>query len=235
MFFGNVGNLAVANSLYPQLGFDTAHDFVPVAQVVEVPLVIAVSGRLPARNLSEFIALARARPGQLNGGSGGAGGPPHLALELFKYRTKTDILHVPYRGSALALQDLVTGRIDVMVDAYNIMRPLVEAGQVRILAMTGSERLPSLAEVPTAAEAGLQDFVVYGWQGIVAPATTPAPVLKALESALGAVLGEDEMKQALAAQGASAKFRDALEFGAFMDAERTRWSAVVREAGITLE
>lgn len=234
LFFGNVGNLAVTNALYPHLRFDTVRDFVPVAQVVEVPLVVTVHSRLPVRTLREFIDYAKARPGDLNAGSGGSGGPSHLALELFNRRAGTEIIHVPYRGSAPALQDLATGRIQVMIDAYNIMRPLVEAGQVRLLAITADERRSILPDLATAAEAGLPDFVVYGWQGLVARTGTPPAIVEALEKAVEAALQEPEVRQALAAQGADVRFRGTAEFTAFLRAERERWGAVIRDAGITV-
>ncbi|WP_424136534.1 Bug family tripartite tricarboxylate transporter substrate binding protein [Roseomonas chloroacetimidivorans] len=234
LFFGNVGNLAVTNALYPHLRFDTLRDFAPIAQTVEVPLVITVHSRLPVRSLREFIEYAKARPGELNAGSGGSGGPSHLALELFNRKAGTEIVHVPYRGSAPALQDLATGRIQMMIDSYNIMRPMVEAGQVRLLAITSSERRSLLPDLPTSAEAGLQDFVVYGWQGLVTRAGTPPAVIEALEKGMAAALEEPEVRQALAAQGADVHFRGAAEFAAFMRSERERWSGVIRDAGITL-
>ncbi|MCR0981043.1 Bug family tripartite tricarboxylate transporter substrate binding protein [Roseomonas populi] len=234
LFFGNVGNLAVTNALYPHLRFDTVRDFAPVAQAVEVPLVVTVHSRLPVGTLREFIDYAKARPGALNAGSGGSGGPSHLALELFNRRAGTDIVHVPYRGSAPALQDLATGRTQMMIDSYNIMRPMVEAGQVKLLAITSDARRAILPDLPTTAEAGLPDFVVYGWQGLVTRAGTPPEIIEKLEKAMEAALQEPEVRQALAAQGADVRFRGAAEFAAFLRAERERWGGVIRDAGITL-
>ncbi|WP_161993511.1 Bug family tripartite tricarboxylate transporter substrate binding protein [Muricoccus nepalensis] len=234
LFFGNVGNLAVTNALYPHLRFDTVRDLLPIAQVVEVPLVVAVHSRLPVRTLREFIDHAKARPGELNAGSGGSGGPSHLALELFNRRAGTEIIHVPYRGSAPALQDLATGRIQMMIDAYNVLRPLVEAGQVRLLAITAEQRRSILPDLATATEAGLPDFIVYGWQGLVTRTGTPPAIVEALERAVEAALQEPEVRQALAAQGADVRFRGTAAFTAFLRAERARWGAVIRDAGITL-
>jgi spermidine/putrescine transport system permease protein len=166
LFFGNGGNLAINHALYANLSFDTLRDFAPIAQVVQVPLAVTVPADLPVRNVQEFIALARSRPGQLNMGSGGTGGLPHLAFELFRRQANIDVVHVPYRGSAPALQDRIGGRVQIMIDAFNLSRGAVEAGRVRVIATTGRERMPALPDVPTVAEQGLPDFVAIGWQDL---------------------------------------------------------------------
>jgi tripartite-type tricarboxylate transporter receptor subunit TctC len=235
LFYGNVGNLAVTNALYPNLAFDTLRDFAPVAQSMESSLVVAVTDGLPVRTLAELIAHAKANPGRLNAGSAGAGGPSHLALELFKRQTGTEILHVPYRGSAPAVQDLAGGRIQLLLDGYTLMRGVVEGGRARVLAVAATERQPILPAVPTTAEAGLPGFEAGSWHALVAPAGTPAPVLARLEAAMRWALTETDLPQAFAQQGVAARFRDAAATRAFIAAERERWTRVVREAGITLE
>lgn len=235
LFYGNVGNLAVTNALYPNLTFDTLRDFVPIGQTMESSLVIAVADSVPARTLAELIAYARANPGRLNAGSAGAGGPSHLALEGFKRTIGADIVHVPYRGSAPAVQDLAGGRIQMIIDGYVLMRGVVESGRARVLAVAASERQAILPAVPTTAEAGLAGFVAGSWHGLVAPAGTPAPVIARLEAALAAVMREPAIAEALSQQGVVGNYRNAAEFGRYVTAERERWTTVVREAGIRLE
>lgn len=235
LFYGNVGNLAVTNALYANLGFDTLRDFVPVAQSMESTLVVAVTDALPVRSLAELIAYAKANPGRLNAGSAGAGGPSHLALELFKRQTSTDIVHVPYRGSAPAVQDLAGGRVQLLLDGYSLMRGAVESGRVRVLAVAASERQALLPEVPTTAEAGLPGFEAGSWHALVAPRGSPSAALERLEAAMRWALTETDLPQAFAQQGVSARFRDAAATRAFIAAERERWTGVVRAAGITAD
>jgi len=235
LFYGNVGNLAVTNALYRGLSFDTTRDFVPVAQTMESSLVIAVADRVPARTLAELIALAKAQPGALNAGSAGAGGPSHLALELFTRQTGTVIQHVPYRGSAPAVQDLAGGRIQLLLDGYSLMRGAVESGRVRVLAVAAATRQPVLPAVPTAAEAGLPGFETGSWHALVAPTGTPAEVIARLQDAIAWALRETDLPQAFAQQGVAPRYRDAAATAAFIAAERARWTQVVREAGITAD
>jgi tripartite-type tricarboxylate transporter receptor subunit TctC len=235
LFFGNGGNLAVTHALYQNLSFDTLRDFAPVAQVVNVPLVFGVPADLPARNLAEFIALARARPGALNMGSGGSGGFPHLAFELFKRQANIDVVHVPYRGSAPALQDLLGGRVQLMIDAYNLMRGAVEAGRVRVIAITSAVRHPSLPDVPTVIEQGIAGYEVVGWQGLVAPASTPEPIRARLEASVREVMQRSDLPQIYIQQGSLPHFADGATMRALIAAERTRWSDIVRAANIVAD
>jgi tripartite-type tricarboxylate transporter receptor subunit TctC len=235
LFYGNVGNLGVTNALYRDLSFDTLRDFAPVAQTMESSLVIAVADAVPVRSLADLLGYARANPGRLNAGSAGAGGPSHLALELFKRQAGLDIIHVPYRGSAPAVQDLAGGRVQMLIDGYSLMRGVVESGRARVLAVAAAERQAILPAVPTATEAGLPGFEAGSWHALVAPAATPPAALRRLEAAVEWALRETDLPQAFAGQGVSARFRNAAETRAFIAAERERWGGVVREAGITLE
>ena len=232
LFFGNGGNLAINHALYANLSFDTLRDFAPIAQVVQVPLAVTVPAELPVRNVQEFIALARSRPGQLNMGSGGTGGLPHLAFELFRRQANIDVVHVPYRGSAPALQDLIGGRVQIMIDAFNLSRGAVEAGRVRVIATTGRERMPALPDVPTVAEQGLPDFVAIGWQGLVAPAATPAAIRARLEQAVEWAMRETDLPRAYLDQGSLPHFAGAAAFRRLIEEERTLWARVVREGNI---
>lgn len=235
LFYGNVGNLAVTNALYRNLAFDTLRDFVPIAQTMESFSVIAVANDLPARSLAELMALARANPGRLNGASAGAGGPTHLALELFKRQFGLDIVHVPYRGSAPAILDLASGRVQMIIDGYALMRAAVEAGRVRVLAVASPARQPLLPEVPTTSEAGAPGFEAGSWHMLVAPRGVPRPALDRLEGALGAALAEPALVQAMAQQGVASRFRGQREAAAFLRAERERWEGVIRAANITAD
>jgi tripartite-type tricarboxylate transporter receptor subunit TctC len=232
LFFGNGGNLAINHALYANLSFDTLRDFAPIAQVVQVPLAVTVPADLPVRTVQEFIALARSRPGQLNMGSGGTGGLPHLAFELFRRQANIDVVHVPYRGSAPALQDLIGGRVQIMIDAFNLSRGAVEAGRVRVIATTGRERMPALPDVPTVAEQGLPDFVAIGWQGLVAPVATPAAIRARLEQAVEWAMRETDLPQAYLSQGSLPHFAGAAAFRRLIEEERTLWARVVREGNI---
>ncbi len=235
LFYGNVGNLAVTNALYRNLSFDTLRDFIPVGQTMESFSVIAVSADLPVRNLNELLAYARANPGRLNGASAGAGGPTHLALELFKRQFGLDIVHVPYRGSAPAILDLAGGRVQMIIDGYSLMRAAVEAGRVRVLAVTAAQRLPLLAEIPTTNEAGAPGFEAGSWHMLTAPRGTPQAALDRLEVALGRALAEPALIEAMAQQGVAARFRGQREAAVFFAAERERWTRVIREGNITAE
>jgi len=235
LLVGNVGQLAINPALYRDLSFDTVRDLAPVARIVAVPLAVAVPAELPVRSLAEFVEYAKARPGQLNMGSGGNGGIPHLAFELLKRRTGIDVVHVPYRGSAPALQDLIGGRVQLMVDGYNLMRGAAEAGRLRVIATTGRERLPALPDVPTVHESVAPGFEAVGWQGVLAPAGTPEPVLAALEGAIGALLGGGDLPGVFLAQGQLPAFAPRADFAALIRRERELWGRVVREAGVALD
>jgi tripartite-type tricarboxylate transporter receptor subunit TctC len=187
------------------------------------------------KTLGELIAYAKANPGKLNAGSAGAGGPSHLALELFKRQTGTQIEHVPYRGSAPAVQDLAGGRIQLLLDGYSLMSGAVEGGKARVLAVAAAERQPILPAVPTTTEAGLPGFEAGSWHALVAPAGTPAAVIARLDAAMRWALTETDLPRAFAQQGVAARYRDSAATRAFIAAERTRWTAVVREAGIRVE
>jgi tripartite-type tricarboxylate transporter receptor subunit TctC len=232
---GNIGMLAINPALYRDLPFDTVTSFAPIARIVSVPLAIAVPAELPVRTIGDFVDYAKARPGQLNMGSGGNGGIPHLAFELFRRRTGIDVVHVPYRGSAPALQDLIGGRVQLMIDGYNLMRGAAEAGRVRVIATTGRERMPALPDTPTVHETVAPDFEAIGWQGILAPAGAPDAILAQLEAAIGALLREGDLPQLYLNQGQLPAFAPRAEFAAFIRREREQWTRVIREANVTLD
>ena len=235
LLMGNLGMLSANPALYPKLSFDPARDFAPVARVVVTPLVAVVPASLPVHTVAEFVALAKSRPGELNFGSGGNGNINHLAGELFQTQTGTKLQHVPYKGSAPALSDLVAGRIQLMIDGANVVQPFVAAGTARAIAMTGEARSPAAPSVMTAAEAGLPGFVIYGWQGVLVPTGTPPEVIARLGSEVAKALADPALKARLSAQGTEPSYMPAADFGRFIAGEQKRWGDVVRKAGITLD
>nr|WP_264185470.1 tripartite tricarboxylate transporter substrate binding protein [Roseicella aerolata] len=234
---GHVNNsvIAVNPLLYANLPFDPARDLTPIGTVTAGALFVMVPADLPARDLRELVALAKARPGQLNFGSGGAGGITHLGFELFRKQSGAEIVHVPYRGSAPALQDMLGGRIQLMIDGFNLAKAQVDAGRVRAIAFLGRERHPALNQVPTAAEQGFPDLVVPGWQGFVAPAGTPEAVLARLEEAFRVAVADPDIQANFMTQGTQAVFRGRTEMAHMIREETARWAPIIQELGIRLD
>jgi tripartite-type tricarboxylate transporter receptor subunit TctC len=236
--FGHVNNsvIAVNPLLYRNLPFDAARDLTPLATVTVGGLFIMIPTALPARDLREFVAYAKARPGQLNFGSGGQGSITHLGFELFARQAGVDITHIPYRGSAPALQDMLGGRIQLMVDGINLAMAAIQAGQVRPIAFLGTrERHPLFPDVPSAAEQGLPDLVVPGWQGFVARAGTPEPVLDALQNAIQGALRDPGVQQIFTTQGIITRFHDRATMARMISEETARWTPIVRALDLRLD
>jgi tripartite-type tricarboxylate transporter receptor subunit TctC len=221
--------------LYANLPYDPVKDFAPIILVAKLPLIMTVNADLPAQSVNDVIALAKARPGQLAFASAGNGGAPHLAGELFKSLTGTDLLHVPYRGSGPAVVDLVAGRIAIMFDAVPSLLPFITAGKLRVLAAASPERHRLLPDIPTFAELGYPKMDIALWYGIAAPADTPRSVVQRLNTELVKILGLPDIRKSFADQGADIKGGTPEDFAAFMHAEQTRWGAVVKQAGIKPE
>ncbi len=235
LLMGNLGMLTANPALYPKLTFDPAKDFVPVARVVVTPLVVVVPATLAAQTMADFVAMMRAKPGELNFGSGGNGNINHLAGELLKLQTSTQIQHVPYKGSAPALADLVGGRIQLMIDGGNVVQPFLQDGRARALAVTGDTRSPALPNVPTSKEVGMPDFVIYGWQGVLAPTGTPQPVIDRLTREIAKALASSDLKTRLSAQGTEPAYLPPAEFQAYIAGEAKRWAEVIRTAKIKVD
>ena len=222
-------------ALYKSLPFDPATAFAPVALLATVPIVLMVHPSLPVKNVQELIALAKAKPGTLNFGSSGIGSTNHLAGELLKSMTGIDIVHVPYKGAAPAMNDLIAGHIPLMFDNMPAVLPQVKAGAVRAIAVAGAKRAAALPDVPTVAESGVPGFEAFSWFGSVAAAKTPAPVLEKLESDIAAILATPDMKTRLADLGAEPGSVTGAAFGQFLAADRAKWTKIIQISGATME
>jgi len=235
LLMANTGTMVINPAIYPKNPYDTLRDFVPVARTAMQPLALVVNPAVPAKNLQEFIALAKAKPGQLNYGSAGNGGISHLVPEMFKQATGTFIVHIPYRGSAPAFTDLMAGQVQAMAESIPQASQYVKAGKLRALAVTSRERNPALPEVPTMIEAGLKGFEVVGFYGVLAPAGTPKPIVDKLSAAFKAALDAPDVRQKMVTQGADPAFLGADEFKAFLAAEMPKWAKAVKDSGAKLD
>ncbi len=224
--------LATNMTLFHNLGFDTAKDFAPIARVGYAPLVLVVQASSPAKSLKDLIAMAKAQPGILTYGSAGNGGSGHLASELLKLTTKIDVMHVPYKGGAPAMTDLLGGRLTFMLNNPLEVIANIKSGRLRALAVASPKRIPMLPDVPTFAEAGLPGYDASVWWGLVAPAKTPKDVIAKLSSeALKALEGEG-VKEKLSNLGAVVDPAGPEQFGKFLKEEIDKWAQVIKAAGI---
>ncbi|HYW61488.1 MAG TPA: tripartite tricarboxylate transporter substrate binding protein [Xanthobacteraceae bacterium] len=222
-------------SLIPNKQYALMRDFVPVSPINYSDLVMVVHPSVPAKDLKEFIALAKAKPGGLNYASSGTGTPYHMAGELFKSMSGTNILHVPYRGSSGARNDVLAGQVQMMFDAITTMAPNVKAGQVRALATTGEKRTTVLPDVPTVAEAGVPGYETTIWLGIMAPKGTPQAIVDKLNAEIRKAINQPAVKEIWANQGAVPMAMSPAEFGAFLEKDIGKWAGVVKTANIKIE
>lgn len=227
--------ITINSHLYPKMPFDPAKDFVPVAKVATAPLVLVVHPSVKAKNVSELIAEAKAAPGKLNYASSGSGGPQHLAGEQFKMVAGVDMLHVPYKGGAPAIADLLGGQVQVFFAGVPPALPHIKAGKIRALAATSAKRSPLLPDVPTVRESGGPDFVVENWQGIFVPAGTPKDIVSKLHTDITEITARKEFAENLLAQGAEATGSTQQAFQAFVDAESRKYAELVRKSGAKLD
>lgn len=234
MLMGNTA-LVVSPYLFARLPFDPLTDFVPVTQVNSAPLLLVVHPSLPVKSVAELVAYAKARPGKLNYGSGGIGTTPFLATELFKSLAGIDVVHVPYKGGAPALADLVAGQLSFMIENVPGTLPFVKDGKLRALAITSRQRLALVPEVPTMIEAGVPGYEMIGWNGIFLPKGTPAEIVARLSADLMKVLGSAGMKEQLGKLGAEPVGSTPQQFGAFVQAESQRWGKIIKDLGIKPE
>lgn len=235
LFMGTVGTHAINQSLYRKLPFDPVKDFAPLTRVAMVPNLLVAHPGKPYKNVKELVAYAKANPGKVNFGSSGSGSSIHLSGELFNALAKVDMVHVPYKGSAPAVTDLVGGQIDVMFDNMPSAIQHVRSGRLRALAVTTAKRSPELPDVPTIAEAGVPGYEATSWFGMFAPAGTPAPVVARLNAALVKVLADPAVKKKLAEQGAEPYSETPEQFAEFIRKESAKWSKVVKESGASAD
>lgn len=235
LFLGSVGNLAQTPALKANLSYNPVRDFAPAALVAVSSFMLAVNPSVPAQSVQELIALAKANPGKLTYASAGTGSSLHMAGELFKYATATNMLHVPYKGTGPAMADLVSGRVQLIFSTMPPVLPQVKQGKLRALGVTTARRAQAAPDVPTIAESGVKGFNVSNWQGVLAPAKTPAALVKKLNSDILAALKLPGMTEALAAQGLEPAGGRPEEFGALIRSEIARYTQVVKAAKITVD
>ena len=224
--------LSINPYLYPTLKYDPEKSLTPVAHIATAPTVLIVPAASPLKDVNAVVAAATAQPGKLNFGSGGSGTSVHLGGELFKMVTRTQMVHVPYKGSGPAIIDLIGGQLDMIFDTASSALPHIKSGKVRAVAVTGSERLRDLPNVPTFSEQGMKDFDVPVWYGVLAPAGTPAPIVEWLNKELNTVIADAEVSQRLYAIGAVPAGGTTTQMGEFMKAQATKWAHVIKEGNI---
>jgi tripartite-type tricarboxylate transporter receptor subunit TctC len=225
--------LAVAVSVYKKLAYDPRKDLAPIGLVARIPFILVVNPSLPVHDVPELIGLAKSKPGALSYASGGPGSPHHLYMELFKTMTGIDMVHIPYKGTAPALTDIIAGQVPVMFADVVGALPMVRAGKVRALAVSSIVRFPEAPEIPTVAEQGVRDFDGVGWVLAAAPAGTPAAIIDRLHTELKAVIAMPATQKQIALLGMiPIDSAPVAEIPAYIDSEITRWSGVVEQAGL---
>ena len=227
------GTQAVNETLYTHKPYELMRDLVPIAPLIDSDLVLVVHPSVPAKNLNELLALARARPGTLNYGSSGPGSNYHMAGELLKHLSGVDIVHVPYKGSTGMRTDILSGQIQILFDSVPTMAPMIRAGKVRALGTSGLTRSPILPDVPTIAEAGVSGFQATLWVGFMAPAGTPQPIVEKLNSEITKVVTRPDIKVAWEKTGATPVSMTQSNFKKFMDAQISKWADVIKANRIT--
>ncbi len=225
-----MSNTQTANeTLLPNRNYELMRDFVPVAPANSSDLVIVVNTSVPAKTLQEFIALAKSQPGKLNYASSGQGTPYHMAGELFKAMTGTNIVHVPHRNSGEARNNVIGGQVEMMIDAITAMAPNIAAGQVRALATTGKTRSSVLSDIPTVAEAGVPGYDATIWLGFMAPAGTPQAIVEKLNAAINDAVSQPEIQKLWVAQGAVSMSMSTSEFDKYLRSDIAKWGDVAKQ------
>jgi tripartite-type tricarboxylate transporter receptor subunit TctC len=228
------GSQAINASLYPKLPFDTIKDFQTVATIASTPFILIVNPKLPAKDFAEFIALAKAKPGTLTYASSGNGSVNHLIGEMVKAETGISMLHVPYRGVAPAITDVMAGQVDSAFSSVPSVLQMIRGGNVRALAVSSARRVATAPEIPTIAESGIPGFDVNPWWGILAPAGIDMAIVRKINSDVASALASNEMIDFLATQGAEPLITSPEEFLAILQADVVKWAKVVKDAGVTI-
>jgi tripartite-type tricarboxylate transporter receptor subunit TctC len=228
-------SVVVNTVLYQRVPYALTKDLVPVTQVANAPFIVVVHPSVPARSLSELTAYAKANPGKLNYGSGGLGTSAHLSGELLKLKAGIDIVHIPHKGGAATLTELLAGRIQLAVDAASLYMPFIAKGDLRAIAVPQATRIESLPDVPTAREAGLNDFETGAWTGLLAPGGTPKAVIEQISRDVAAIVTRQETRVKWSKVGIEAVGSTPDQFGAFMQTELKKWTEVIRASGAKVE
>lgn len=231
LFFGSTGPLVINPSLYAKLSFEPVKDFAPIGLVGDMPLFLVVPVSQPVHSIKDLIALAKAKPGQLNYASSGVGGTTHLAMELFKTTAGVDILHIPYKGTAAGVADMLAGNIQVMFDVMATSGPHVKTGKLRFIGVTTTKRSAFAPDVPTIADAGFPGFEATFWTGFLAPAGTPREIINKLSAELAKVIALPELRERFATLGMEPRTSNPEQFAAFIRSETVKWAKVVRDSG----
>ena len=234
ILMGNIGTQAINPALYPRMTYDPDKAFAPVALVAELPLAMMVNPAVPAKNVKEFVALAKAQPGKLSYSSSGAGGGPHLAAEMFKDATGAFVLHVPYRGGGPAIADLLAGHVQLSFMTVLEASSHIKAGKLRALAVTSEKRVAALPDVPTLAESGLPGFNSISWIGLLAPAGTPKEIVDKISADVRELVARDDVKDKLVQLGAVPAANTPAQFSALIDNDRKRYAHIIRDRKITV-
>ena len=235
LLFGTVGTHAINVSLHSKLAYDPAKDFSPVSLTHNAPRILVVHPSVPAKNVAELIALAKAKPGQLTFGSAGNGGTNHLSGELFKLMAGVDMVHVPYKGAGPAAVDLLGGRLSMTFDSMPVWRNHIKTGKVRALAVTSPKRSSLFPDVPTVSESGLPGFDVANWLGVFAPANVPKPIIARLNAELKKVMADPEIQNQLVEQGVEPMYTTPEGLAAIVRRDTEKWGKLVRASGAKID
>jgi tripartite-type tricarboxylate transporter receptor subunit TctC len=232
---GPIGALAITRHMVARLPYDIERDFQPIALVTRGHLLLAVTPSLPATSVQELIAYAKKNPGKLSNASSSNGSPGHVGGELFKYMTGTEIVHVPYRGGALAINDLISGRVHLMFESLNSIAPFARSDKIRALAVSGARRSPGFPELPTIAEAGVPGYDAATWSGVIAPANVPKPIVDRLNALINKAIRSKTFQERFAIIGDEPAGGSPEEFAALIKKDSAKWADVVKRSGAKLD
>jgi tripartite-type tricarboxylate transporter receptor subunit TctC len=235
LVMGHIGTFGVNPSLYPKLAYDAVKDFAPVSLVALVPNMLAVHPSMPVKSVKEFLAFSRARPGQLNYGSGGNGSAAHLAVEYLKLAAKLDIVHIPYKGTAPMITDLIGGQLSLTITGVPPLLQHVRGGRLRALGVATTKRIALLPDLPTIAEAGVPGFEATQWYGVLAPAATPKDIVAKIHGEIVKFLKRPDTAEKMSGEGAEPVGSSPAEFGEHIRAEIQRWAKVIKASGARAE